>query len=121
MVNTKLTKHLLKNNKLVELLGGRNIFYLEKPLELNPLHFIVIKDKLIRDEYIRDYKVEIDITSRDIKRICEIEEELATYLHDVKGQKAVEGFKLIKRLSGGGTINDEDGKWTRIVYFLIKM
>lgn len=121
MVNNLLTKHLKKNDKLMELLGGRNIFYLEKPTKLKPDQFIVIKDKLLRHEYIEDYQIQIDVVSKDIRKVVAIEKELRAYLHDVKGQKLNTGFKLIKVLNGGGTIKDDDDNWIKVVYFLCKL
>lgn len=121
MVNNLLTKHLKKNDKLMGLLGGRNIFYLEKPFELKVEQFIVIKDKLLGHEYIEEYQIQIDVISKDIRKVVAIEKELREYLNDVKGQKLNTGFRLIKVLNGGGTVKDDEDNWIKVIYFLCKI
>ncbi|MGF7184964.1 superfamily I DNA and/or RNA helicase [Desulfitispora alkaliphila] len=116
-----LIKHLLNNGKLIEMLDGENIFYQEKPIQFNPKQFILIKDKLLGDAWLKEYQIQVDCISKDLNKVIDLESELREYLNDLRGQKHIEGIKLIKTLNGGGTIKDEQGNWIKVVYFLLKI
>lgn len=113
-------KHLQNNSNLIELLGGDNICYLEKPLNFNPEQYLLIKDKLLSQDYITEYQVQVDVIGKDPTKIIEIEKELRSYLDDWQGQKKNTGLKQIRVLNGGGTLRDGDN-FIKVVYFLCKV
>lgn len=124
MVST-LMKHLFNNEKLIVLLGGGNVYYLEKPLKFNPDVFILAKDKLLSDRYIKQYQLQFDIIGKDLNKILEVEKELIKYLNDVRGEVIIkydgEIIRNIRVLNGGGTIKDANDNWIKVVYFLCKV
>lgn len=131
MIKT-LINHIKQDTAITSLLSNSDaIFHHEKPiqfeqsLDIDIDNFIVIKDKLIEDRYIKTYQLTFNIVSPSLQKVETISNKLIDYLNDPRGKKRIQSDTVTIRnivvANGGGIIKNDEGDWTRIVYFLCKI
>ncbi|MGF7057187.1 hypothetical protein [Brassicibacter mesophilus] len=121
-----LRQHLKQNTKLMDMLDtSESIYHIEKPLKCEDTTFIVIKDKLLEDKFIKTYQLTFNIESPDLEKVIAIEEELISYLNDSRDEKIIKNeeksIRNISVLNGGGKVRTPEDNWLAVVFFLLKI
>jgi len=124
-----LRQHLKNNTNLMSMLDTDNsIFYIDKPVKCDDKTYLVIKDKLVGFDYIKDVQLIFHIVSPAPQSCKKIEEELINYLHDERGQIIIRDkenkdnfITNIRVLNGGGTIRTPENDYLTVVYFIAKI
>lgn len=105
-----------------------SIFYIDKPVKCDDKTYLVIKDKLVGFDYIKDVQLIFHIVSPAPQSCKKIEEELINYLHDERGQIIIRDkenkdnfITNIRVLNGGGTIRTPENDYLTVVYFIAKI
>ena len=121
-----LRQHLKKNTNLMDMLDNNNsIYYIDKPVKCNDKTYLVIKDKLIGLDYIKDVQLIFHVLSPSPQICKEIETELIDYLHDERGENIIKNddtvIRNIRILNGGGIIHTPENDYLSVVYFIAKI
>jgi hypothetical protein len=127
---TLIRKKLLLNPELLGLLDNKeSIFLVEKPEEekyknWNP--YVIYKYKPLSKGYIKDYQIEFNIISKDLRKAICIQEKITEILDNprnigiLKDDNTV--IRSIEQANGGGMIkNPETGSYEIVLFFIAKV
>ncbi len=121
-----IREHILRDPEVVSVLGGQNIWLVEKPEEVQAEHYIIFKYKPLNGGLVKDYLFEFNIVGKQISKLLILQDKLIQLLDDVRGDKIIKDNKSYVRhtklLNGGGMVKNPDtGNYEVIVFFNVKI
>lgn len=121
-----IRKYLLKDDELLNLLQGKNIYLVEKPQKIKCNPYIVYNYKPLGSGIIKDYQITFYIVGKKLKVLLDIQKQLINLLDEIREPIIIKDKQTIikhsKLLNGGGIIKNEDtGNYEIVVYFLCKI
>lgn len=118
-----IRKYLLNDSEMLNLLGGNNIFFIEKPYQVDIENYIIYKYKPIDGGLVKRYQIEFNVIGKDLNTLIEIQNRLIQLLDDYRSEFVIEDadsfIRQINLINGGGQLKNPDtGNYEIILYFL---
>lgn len=114
--------YLLEDNTLIQLLGGKYIYLVDKPEKEQTNTYIQYTYKPLGTGIVRDYQLEFNVICKDLSKGLVIQDRLITLLDEVREIIKIDGIRTTKLLNGGGMVkNPETGNYHIVLYFLAKI